>query len=136
MPTAPKHPCSKAGCPNLTDRKYCPEHAPIQASEDSEKAWRTSKETASTRGYGARWRKLRLMILARDPVCVLCRQRPSTTVDHVMPKSRGGQDEESNLRGLCSRCHAAKSTAEGNQARRYGVEEARRTTPETRRPRS
>ena len=26
MPTKPKHPCGYPGCPNLTDRRYCPEH--------------------------------------------------------------------------------------------------------------
>jgi 5-methylcytosine-specific restriction enzyme A len=57
------------------------------------------------------------MILARDPVCVMCERQASVTVDHITPKHQGGQDEESNLQGLCSDCHQSKTAREGNAAK-------------------
>lgn len=56
-------------------------------------------------GYGRRWRRLRLMVLARDPICMICHERPSTDADHIVAKARGGSDELSNLQGLCGWCH-------------------------------
>ena len=32
--------------------------------------------------------------------------------DHVLPKTQGGKDEESNLQCLCSACHAKKTNRE------------------------
>ncbi len=58
------------------------------------------------------------MILSRDPVCVVCQRVPSTEVDHITPKHKGGEDTDENLRGVCHRCHQKKTTAEGNAARR------------------
>jgi len=49
------------------------------------------------------------MVLRRDPLCRACGHAISTEVDHIVPKARGGTDEESNLQGLCSACHAAKT---------------------------
>ena len=31
MPMKPKRPCSFPGCPNLTDRRFCPEHEKLEA---------------------------------------------------------------------------------------------------------
>jgi 5-methylcytosine-specific restriction protein A len=73
-------------------------------------AW--SKESSTARGYGARWQRLRLLVLARDFYlcqCPECAKRqvplPATEVDHIKPKAQGGTDEESNLRAVNSECH-------------------------------
>ncbi|MFD9205984.1 HNH endonuclease [Streptomyces sioyaensis] len=42
--------------------------------------------------------------------------QPGTDVDHVIPHSLGGTDEDDNLRLLCSWCHARKSGQEGAAA--------------------
>lgn len=68
------------------------------------------------RGYGARWQRLRRMYLRQHPVCVLC-GRPATDVDHILPKRRGGSDDESNLQALCPDCHARKTNQEMRQGR-------------------
>lgn len=52
------------------------------------------------------------MILNRDPICMVCQKAPSTAVDHITPKARGGDDADSNLQGICDRCHAAKTAAD------------------------
>ena len=43
--------------------------------------------------------------------CVYCGNRDGLTLDHVMPKSRGGRDTWTNLVTACMRCNAKK----GNQ---------------------
>lgn len=62
-------------------------------------------------GSTSRWRKMRQIILARDPHCQLrlqgCTDR-SDTVDHILAKSRGGSDEPSNLQGACQHCNLLK----------------------------
>ena len=64
---------------------------------------------SNKRGYGRQWRKLRARILERDPICTKWGKEPSTTVDHILTKGRGGTDDESNLRGMCRRCHSRKT---------------------------
>lgn len=54
------------------------------------------------------------MILNRDPICMVCQQAPSTAVDHITPKARGGDDADTNLQGICSRCHQTKTSQEKN----------------------
>jgi len=111
MPTRPKHPCNHAGCPALTERRYCEAHAPTHAKAE---AWRTTTGSSTSRGYGAAWRRLRKMVLARDPVCVSCHRRPSEHVDHIRSKASGGDDALDNLRGLCEPCHNRKTAQDGH----------------------
>ena len=69
--------------------------------------------SASQRGYGVVWRRLRLMQLAREPLCRDCRRRglltPGEHVDHIVPKRDGGEDLFDNLQTLCETCHARKT---------------------------
>ena len=54
--------------------------------------------------------------LKAHPLCVYCeaygRVTMANELDHIVPLSRGGADDESNLQGLCSPCHKAKTAAE------------------------
>ncbi len=38
-------------------------------------------------------------------------------VDHVIPRHRGGDDGEDNVRGVCKPCHGSKSGREGQASR-------------------
>lgn len=72
--------------------------------------------SSTSRGYDARWRKLRLVILARDDYqCLPCRTRGVTTaaseVDHIVPKPEG-TDDPSNLQSICGTCHKQKTMRE------------------------
>jgi hypothetical protein len=60
--------------------------------------------------------KVRFQIMARDKfTCCLCGSKPSPTsdvilqVDHVIPVSKGGKSEASNLMTLCKDCNSGKS---------------------------
>ncbi len=50
----------------------------------------------------------------RSEVCVFCGGE-SQVLDHWMPKSRGGTDDESNLVASCSVCNAAKGAMTGQE---------------------
>lgn len=56
----------------------------------------------------ASWEKNRLIVLKRDKYCcVNCGVKgKGLHVHHLVPRSAGGTDEPSNLRTLCSGCHA------------------------------
>ena len=76
------------------------------------------RESASQRGYGARWRKQRAMFLSAHPLCVdpfgvHPRQVVAATdVDHIVARRRGGSDDVSNLQALCHSCHSKKTQEE------------------------
>lgn len=69
-----------------------------------------------------RWRKLRLKVIAEQPVCVLCNRLPSNVVDHriAWKSAKSEQEREyllwdrSNLRGCCKTCHDRKTSAKDN----------------------
>jgi len=64
----------------------------------------------SKRAIGSgKWQKLRIQILDRDGwVCVVC-NKPAHTVDHIVPRVRGGSMwEPSNLQSMCKSCNSAK----------------------------
>lgn len=67
------------------------------------------KESALKRnGSTTLWRKIRARILERDGyTCQLCGQE-ALTVDHIVPRRLGGQDNDDNLQALCSRCNTRK----------------------------
>jgi 5-methylcytosine-specific restriction protein A len=73
------------------------------------------RPTPSQRGYDYAWAaKIRPAILRRDdfqctePGC----PNVATQVDHIVPKSQGGTDDEANLRSVCRPCHDRKSGKE------------------------
>ena len=56
----------------------------------------------------------RRRILRRDGLtCQLCGTTTAAlVVDHIIPTSQGGRDDDDNLRSLCERCHEPKSKRE------------------------
>ena len=63
--------------------------------------------TTTHRGYDYQWSKLSAQVRAEEPNCYLC-GAPSTATDHVIPKNRGGTNDRTNLRGICTPCNSAK----------------------------
>jgi 5-methylcytosine-specific restriction endonuclease McrA len=112
--------CIKPNCPNLQrpGRSYCTAH-----DNEASKEWR---ESASGRGYNRKHRAWRLLVIARHPVCDECHEQPSVVADHIRdldtfaPGESGAWTLE-NGRGLCLRCHNAKSGRKGNRAMRESI---------------
>ncbi len=58
---------------------------------------------------------VRFDVLKRDRKCVLCGAAPEIDsevrlhVDHIVPRSKGGSNEMSNLQALCAECNLGKS---------------------------
>jgi 5-methylcytosine-specific restriction protein A len=84
---------------------------------------RTDGRSSTARGYGADWRRVRAGVLAGEPLCRICseagRVTAATEVDHV-ERFHGVDDprrlDRSNLRPLCTPCHAAVTA----RAARFG----------------
>lgn len=112
MPMLPPHGCASPGCPELVRHApRCVAHTRAVSREADQ--WRGS---SAARGYGARWRALRLRYLREHPLCAHCAERgltvSATDVDHVVSRARGGSDRDGNLQALCHSCHSAKTARE------------------------
>lgn len=86
-------------------------------------AWRQNQgRSAASRGYGAQWAALVRLVKRGEPRCRLC-GAPTTQVDHIKPKAKGGTDDRANLQGLCDDCHRMKTGHESHgQPRRRPAE--------------
>lgn len=89
----------------------------VKAREPQRKTPQAQRRvSASKRGYGRLWERLRAMVLAKEPLCRKCAQdgvtRAATDVDHIVPQSRGGTDEPNNLQPLCHWHHSRKTATE------------------------
>ncbi|MGH8592341.1 MAG: HNH endonuclease [Gammaproteobacteria bacterium] len=92
-------------CPRIAHRDgYCSAHWTARTL-----AYNRARGSSTQQGYGGRWRKLRLLVLARDPICHACKRNPSSDADHILPRAKGGSDTLDNLQGLCHACHARKT---------------------------
>ena len=111
MPTKPRRVCDNCGKAVGSMCTTC--HRQSRAIREK------GRPSAHARGYGARWRKLRYIVLHDAPICAVCNRAASTEVDHVIPKVLGGTDQMSNLQGICWQCHADK-TANENRTRGGG----------------
>ncbi|WP_413698965.1 HNH endonuclease [Psychromonas sp. KJ10-10] len=122
MPPRTNRPCRKRGCRAITRNKngYCDEHKTDSCG------WVRSngtKQSSSSRGYGHKWAVLRKEILKRDRfLCQNCLKKglavEANQVDHIKPKSLGGDNSESNLQALCIPCHKDKTSSESRLSRR------------------
>ena len=117
MPYKAPRPCAQPGCPNLVRGKerYCEAHAAQHQAE-----YEAGRGSAAQRGYGRRWRKIRLIYLRRHPLCEdpfnIHAQHsetvPATEVDHKVPLRQGGSYRVDNLQALCKSCHSRKTARE------------------------
>lgn len=108
MPTSPAKNCARPGCPGLArDGAYCPEHS----------YEREDQRTSAQLGYDYRWQRIRRAMLRREPLCRECKRQGKTTaateVHHIVPLSKGGGNEASNLMPICHKCHAKITNRRG-----------------------
>jgi 5-methylcytosine-specific restriction protein A len=109
--------CTRAGCPNITDRGLC---AACRSAIPP-------RPTARLRGYSTAWEKARAGFLAKHPFCecpehqgrpVGIPGQPSgllaTTVDHIIPH-KGDKAlfwNRANWQAMAKPCHDAKTARE------------------------
>lgn len=99
-PMTPR-PCKAPGCgAAVAEGAYCERHG----------GGATFKGLSATRrGYGARWKRLRLQKLKLTPYCERCAllgaTEEATEVHHIRPLRAGGTHALSNLASLSTRCH-------------------------------
>jgi len=126
----PKKPCKE--CNALANGPFCEKHQQLAHQNSREYDAHRRKNDPFRKLYNtARWRNdICPLVLARDIVCrsgVLC-TNPDTGIrafatecDHVIPArvyvaQHGGDTnsffDETNLQGLCSRCHKSKTAEE------------------------
>src|SRR5579872_3300163 len=117
MPSAPPRACSDRPCPNFAEAgchgRYR-EHA---------KAKGRARGTTTQRGYDSTYERLMRMVLAEEPLCRECLKvglvEASAQCDHIIP-IRVRPDlrlVRSNLQGLCTSHHSAKTAKENGWVR-------------------
>ncbi|MCB0865492.1 MAG: HNH endonuclease [Solirubrobacterales bacterium] len=101
--------CVKCGAP--AKRSYCPEHTP--------KPWATSTRREKVKLSGSAEQARRRRILDRYMGCChVCGKVGADQVDHVVPLSQGGADDEHNLAPIHAEpCHREKTARESEVAR-------------------
>jgi len=115
MPKKPKRPCSYPGCPALVDGRYCEQHQKL-ADKQYDKYRR---DPVHHQRYGKIWKRIRDGYIKAHPLCAECfkqgRLTAAAEVHHVLPLSRGGTNEESNLMSLCKACHSSITARDGDR---------------------
>jgi 5-methylcytosine-specific restriction endonuclease McrA len=59
-------------------------------------------------GSTSAWRRIREQVIRRDGCCQMCGTEERLSVDHIVPRTLGGDDSLSNLQVLCSSCNSSK----------------------------
>ena len=115
MPKQPRRPCGFPGCPNLTDGRFCEEHA----KQENRRYERYQRDPATKRRYGRAWQHIRDRYAAAHPFCEECYKRgvltPTEEIHHIVPLSHGGTHAEDNLMALCKPCHSRITVEMGDR---------------------
>lgn len=110
--------CAHKGCTEIAEEgsRFCKRHKGDAAAPSSRRETRSA--SASQRGYGYRWRKLRNWFIHAHPYCAECLKRgrfvAATDVDHIVPH-KGDPSlfwNVENLQALCHECHSRKTASE------------------------
>lgn len=115
MPKQPRRPCGFPGCPNLTDGRFCEEHA----KQENRRYERYQRDPATKRRYGRAWQRIRDRYAAAHPFCEECYKRgvltPTEEIHHIVPLSHGGTHADDNLMALCKSCHSRITVEMGDR---------------------
>jgi len=121
MPIAAPKPCRHPSCSALVSdgSGYCIAH---KRDRNANRYAGDNRGSRHKRGYGTAWDKVRRYVLTRDgglcqPCIKMGRVTEAKQVDHIMQKSEGGTDDESNLQAICVACHKTKTAREASHGR-------------------
>lgn len=95
--------CLNCGAPSPSPR--CPDcTATHQQTTDRKRGG------AHGRGYTRAWEKIAAQAMKEQPYCLTCGSTTDLTVDHVVPKAKGGTDDRHNLVTMCRRHNSSKGS--------------------------
>lgn len=136
MPSRPLRICAETGCGTSCGARYCKKHGARAARVDVAgervsackrgygRRWEKLRRMILARDPLCRARENALMmsarVLAAGDLAQAARfrrlaarccdgTRPSTDVDHILPRRSGGEDSEENLGGSCHEDHSIKT---------------------------
>lgn len=116
MPYKPKRPCAYPECSRLTAKEqYCDEHQKIMNKHYNQH----ERDPVSNKRYGRAWKRIRDRYIRAHPLCEECEKEgrliPAEEVHHILPLSKGGSNETSNLMSLCKSCHSRITVESGDR---------------------
>ena len=115
MPMKPKRPCSFPGCPELTDDRFCDEHA----KQEARRYERYGRDPVVKKRYGRTWKRIRDRYIKSHPLCERCAKDEKVTlaeeVHHIKTLAHGGTNDEDNLMSLCKSCHSCITAESGDR---------------------
>lgn len=105
MPYKIKHGCHYPGCKHLTNKEYCKDHQKLM-----QKAYDNyTRSPDHNKRYGHEWKRIRENYIKVHPLCEMClreeKYTPVNEVHHILPISKGGTNDRSNLMSVCRSCH-------------------------------
>lgn len=104
MPTAPRAGCAEPGCPGrAVTMGRCANHASQQRRRSDQQ-----RGTRTQRGYDNDWLRTVRAAIRAQPWCSWCLAVDDLTGDHIVPKSKGGSNDASNVRVLCRSCNSRR----------------------------
>jgi 5-methylcytosine-specific restriction endonuclease McrA len=96
-------PSLRRPCPGRCGRLIA---SPAKRCPACQRARYAARGTRTERGLGWDYQRQRARILATyNRVCWICGTWGADTVDHVVPRARGGGNNEDNLRPAHARCN-------------------------------
>ena len=111
MPQRAPVACRRHGCRGLVRSGVCSVCGPQR--QQGRDDYDDRRGNSSSRGYDAKWRRLREQVLCAQPLCVVC-GAVAVDVDHIVPIRQGGAVlAVDNLQPLCRKCHARKHAGRG-----------------------
>ena len=117
MPTKPKRPCSMSGCGRLCENgeQYCSEHKQVVNKNYNQ----YQRDPTSNKRYGRTWKRIRDRYIKAHPLCEEFQKNgrfvAAEEVHHILPLSRGGDNDASNLMSLCKSCHSRITVEMGDR---------------------
>jgi len=115
MPYKPKKPCAFAGCPNLTNDRFCEQHK----QSENRRYNKYQRDPQSSKRYGGRWKEISKAYRQAHPLCELClldnRLTAAVLVHHKCKLTAGGTNDYDNLQSLCRECHSRLHAEQGDR---------------------
>jgi 5-methylcytosine-specific restriction endonuclease McrA len=103
-------PCIGAGAPCPT--RSLTTHRSGRCEICRRQHWARLRATTRTGNNSQRWKTMRAQVIAAEPVCHWCHEKPSTEADHVIPMAIAPEleFERSNLVGACTTCNRSRGS--------------------------